>query len=368
MSSVVAVIRASALQQNLATVRRCAPGCAVMAVIKANAYGHGLVAVARILNGVDALAVARMREAIELREGGVDSIVVCLSGFTDVDELKLAREYRVQLVIHARHQIDLLEQAAPGVALPAWLKIDSGMGRLGISSDEGRAAFQRLSACPAVSPGIGLMTHLACADDLGSDATGKQIDILGRAAGDWEGDVSVANSAGIMGWPDSIRPSASLSYTGRSWVRPGLMLYGVSPFADRSASELGLRPAMSLQAPVISVRRLKAGQTVGYGATWRADRDSLIAVLAAGYGDGMPWRAAAGSAVVINGSSAPIVGRVSMDLLTADVTDLEDVRPGDTAVLWGDDIPVEAVAECAGTIPYELLTSVTSRVKRDYVD
>ena len=365
--AVVAVIRASALQQNLAVARHAAPDCGVMAVIKANAYGHGLLEVARILESADALAVARLHEAIELRDGGVRSPLVCLSGFADTKELALARRYAVQSVIHTQHQIDLLATGASNESLDVWLKVDSGMGRLGIAPDDVQTALARLTGLGDAVRCVGLMTHLACADDLEDSKTIGQIEAFGSSLGDWRGDVSVANSAGILGWPNSTQVARRWPRAGRNWIRPGLMLYGVSPFADRSAADLGLCATMSLQAPVISVRDLAAGQTVGYGATWRADRASRVAVVGVGYGDGLPWRAAGGE-VVLNGARAPIVGRISMDMITIDVTDVPQVRPGDTAIVWGEEVPVEDIARRVGTIPYELLTGVTGRVVRRYRD
>lgn len=364
---VVAAIRASALQQNLAVARQAAPDCSVMAVIKANAYGHGLLETARILESADALAVARLHEAIRLRDGGVQAPLVCLSGFADADELALSRRHAVQPVIHAPYQIELLEQCAKGESLDVWLKIDTGMGRLGIGPDEARAAIARLTGPGDAVRCVGLMTHLACADVPGDDATIGQIQTFGGSVGGWQGDISIANSAGILGWPDCTKVSKHLAYAGRNWIRPGLMLYGVSPFDGRSAADLGLRPAMSLQARVISVRNLVAGQAVGYGSTWRADRASRVAVLGIGYGDGLPWRAA-GGVVAFDGVLAPIVGRISMDMITIDVTDSPQVNIGDNAVIWGDEVPVESVARQVGTIPYELLTGVTERVVRRYSD
>jgi alanine racemase len=367
--SVVARIGVAALQNNFEQVRRAAPGCRILAVIKANAYGHGLLEIAGMLASADALAVSRIEEGIRLREAHIRQPIVVLSGCTDRHGLELAVRHQLQLVVHSDLQVALIE-ALPrsairdGSRLSIWLKIDSGMGRLGISPATTQAIVERLRACRSVADDLRLMTHLACADDLGDTTTIDQLRCFADAVADWNGDISVANSAGILGWPQTTRRGAELRYTGDNWVRPGLMLYGVTPFADKSPADLGLQPVMSFEAPLISIRSLKQGSRVGYGGDWVAPRDSVIGVVAAGYADGYPWRLGGGTPVSVNGERAEIVGRISMDLISIDLTGLSSVKAGDRVVLWSAELDVADLARRAGTSVYEILTGVGERVRR----
>jgi len=337
-----------------------------MAVVKANAYGHGLEEVARILEQADAFAVARFDEALRLRRAGVATPIVVLAGCANPAELTLAAEHELQIVVHCEEQIELLESASAGRLFGVWLKIDSGMGRLGIDPDSIDEAVNRLTDCPGVAPDLRLMTHLASADKLASAVTTEQIHRFGQSIGRWSGDISIANSAGILGWPAALASSPGLDYSGANWVRPGLMLYGVSPFAEKGSDELGLQAAMSFEAPLISVRRLKRGSRVGYGGVWQAERDSVVGVVAVGYADGYPWTAAPDAPVRVNGTVARVIGRVSMDMLSVDLTDVPEPRRGDRVVLWGNEPSVGGIADRAGTIAYELLTGVGERVVRRF--
>jgi alanine racemase len=365
----VARIGVAAVQNNLEQVRRSAPGCRILAVIKANAYGHGLLEIAGILASADALAVSRVEEGLRLRAANIQQPIVVLSGCSDQQSLELCIENDLQLVVHNELHVELLEgysRAAPpdSLALSVWLKIDTGMGRLGIDPANTQATAERLRVCASVADDICLMTHLACADDLDDTTTMEQLRCFSTATAAWQGDISIANSAGILGWPQTTRCGTDLEYAGDNWVRPGLMLYGVSPFADKSASDLGLQPAMSFEAPVISIRRLPEGSRVGYGGAWVAPRDSVIGVIAAGYADGYPWHLGGGTVVQVNGELAPVVGRISMDLISIDLTRLPSVGVGDSVVLWGAQPPVTEIASRAGTSAYELLAGVGERVSR----
>ncbi len=362
----VAVIRAAALRNNLGRVRAAAPGCPVLAVIKANAYGHGLVPVARILDDADAFAVARLEEALQLREAGIAKRIVVLGGFVDAEEFALIAAHRLDVVIHSAAQVVVVEQARAIAATDLWIKVDTGMGRLGIEPEALAATMRRLCACPAGQGTVRLMTHLASADDPGSSATSAQLSAFDALRLEFPGDISVANSAGILQWPAATSPAASS--TGRNWVRPGLMLYGVSPFAGQSAESLGLRPAMSFESRLISVRPLERGRRVGYGGAWQAQRDSVVGVAAAGYADGYPWHSAGSTPALVNGRSVPVIGRVSMDMISLDLTDLPGAKAGDRVVLWGDRPAVEDIAAHAGTIPYELLAGMSPRVSRRIED
>lgn len=371
-SSPVARIRIAALQHNLDRVRQAAPRSRILAVVKADAYGHGLAQVAVALEAADAFAVARIEEGIRLRRTHPHpgKPVVVLSDWVDSQDLALARENHLELVVHTVAQIDLLASAPAATgqdtAIGIWLKVDSGMGRLGITLEEVGAAIGRLQACKSVAPRLRLMTHLACADEIDNAATPQQIGCFADAIGQWNGDVSIANSAAILAWPETLDAGSRLKYAGENWVRPGLMLYGISPFADRAAADLGLQPAMIFEGCLIAVRRLARGLRVGYGGDWRARRDSTIGVIDVGYGDGYPWRIGSGAPVQVAGTIAPIVGRISMDLISVDLTDISGAKTGDPVMLWGDSPTVSELAARAGTIPYELLTGVSPRVRRIY--
>lgn len=363
-SSAVARIRSAALEHNLHRVRSAAPAAPVLAVIKADGYGHGLERVAAVLSSADGFGVARLSEALRLRRAGVDKPVLVMSERFETDDLTAAREHDLWLVVHSESQVALLAGLPEGPALSVWLKIDSGMGRLGVAPGRARHMLERLQACAAVAPGIVLMTHLASADERGDPTTPEQLLCFGEAIGDWPGDVSIANSAGILGWPDALRPGPGLRYAGRNWVRPGLMLYGVSPFAGQGPADAGLEPAMTLEARLISVRDLPAGSRVGYGGEWQAARDSRIGVVEVGYADGYPWRIPGGTPVRIGGAEAPVVGRISMDMISVDLTDAPGARSGDAVTLWGPRPHIADLAARAGTSPYELLTGVGNRVER----
>lgn len=326
-----------------------------MAVIKANAYGHGIVAAARALAGADAFAVARIEEAVTLREAGCERRIVLLEGVQDLQELEQAARYELEPFVHHPEQIAMLESWRGAHRFRAWLKIDSGMGRLGFRPAEVPAAATRLAACASLVQPSNLATHLADAERQGGAATRAQLEAFTRATAGLPGERSIANSAGLLAWPEARA----------DWVRPGIMLYGISPFPDSTGAELGLRPVMTLETRVISVKRVEPGDRIGYGGTFTATRAGRIAVAAAGYGDGYPRSAANGTPVAVNGRPAVIAGRVSMDMLTIDVTDLPGVAVGDGVELWGPAVPVERVAAAAGTIGYELTCRVSRRVPHD---
>lgn len=356
----VAVIRAAALRNNLQKVRDLAPGCRVLAVIKANAYGHGLVSVARILDGADGLAVARLGEAVQLRDAGVDRRVVVLGGFVGEDEAREALALGLDIVVHSPEQVDVLERLGRARVSDLWLKVDTGMGRLGVEPREAPGMLRRLEGWAGGRATVRLMTHLASADDATSVQTPAQIDAFTQLARGWTGAVSVANSAAILRWPATTHAEPAIE----NWVRPGLMLYGVSPIAGCPAQSLGLKPAMSFETRLIAVRRIARGRRVGYGGDWQAPRDSVVGVAAAGYADGYPWHQSRSTPVLVNGRRAPVIGRVSMDMISIDLTDIPAASPGDRVVLWGEDPPVDEIAGCSGTISYELLAAMSPRVVR----
>lgn len=338
-------------------------------MIKANAYGHGAVQAARALAAADAFGVARLGEGLELRRAGIEGDVLLMEGvFSDL-ELECALANTLDLVVHEPTQIDMLVRAAATSSASrkpvVWIKLDTGMGRLGFDPVDLPAVYARLRASSLVGE-IRVMTHFARADEPASDMTVLQTSRFVAAMKQLEENrtltpastpaVALANSAGLLQWPQAHA----------DWVRAGIALYGSSPFASRSAQALGLRSVMTLETRVIALRELAAGASVGYGATWRARRASRIAVLAAGYADGVPRQLPSGAPVLVEGHRAPLVGRVSMDMITVDVTDLPQVTVGSRAVLWGEGLPIDEVASAAGTIAYELMCRLTRRVPCEY--
>lgn len=344
-----------ALRHNLNAVRHAAPVRKVMAIIKADAYGHGLLPAAQALTDADALGVARLDEAVRLRDAGITAPIVLLEGFQGAAELREAVARDLTLVIHQTEQIDVLAQAALPKAPPCWLKLDTGMHRLGVDLSQAESAYQRLSGLCAGRPG--LMTHLANADDRADPATDEQLARFLPIAAKLHAHTSIANSAGILGFTESHG----------DWVRPGLMLYGSSPFNQGTGQDLGLRPVMTLSANLIAVRALKAGDAVGYGGVWQCPKAMLIGVVGIGYGDGYPREIALDTPVLVNGKQSRVVGRVSMDMLTVDLSDQAQAKIGDPVILWGAGLAVERVAQAAGTIPYTLLCGIKSRVRRQLV-
>jgi len=351
-----ATVDRNALRHNLAQVRRCAPTSRVMAVVKANAYGHGIVPVAKALISADAFGVARLGEALALREAGLGNPIVLLEGVFSVEELAAAAEHGLELVVHSFEQLDMLDAWQPTRRLHVWFKLDTGMNRLGFRLEHFGEAWARLTRSTAVAARPRLMTHLASADETTTAYTGGQIRRFRELADDIGLERSIANSAGLLAWPE-----ARLE-----WVRPGLALYGISPFDDRWASDLGLQPAMTLATQLIAIRDVKAGETVGYGGAWRAERDSRVGIAAIGYGDGYPRHAVNGTPVRVRDKLVQLIGRVSMDMIALDLSAMSDAAVGDPVVLWGEGLPAEDVANYASTIPYELVCAVNQRVAMEY--
>jgi len=347
------VLDLDALKHNLEKVRQYAPHAKVMAMIKANAYGHGLSRVAEVFRDVEVLAVARVDEAIRLRQDGIRNRIAVLEGFGCAEELNDILHYGLEAVIHAEHQLKLLKDVKSEKTFTAWLKLDTGMNRLGFSREIFDQAYQQLQNSNVIEKPIYLMTHLANADDQQDAKTQDQLELFYKSVKNYSGELSIANSAGILAWPDALS----------DWVRPGLMLYGVSPFSGKTGVDFGLRPVMSLHSKIIATKQLKPGDAVGYGGLWRCQKSTLMGVIAIGYADGYPRQVSQGAPVLVNGIRAPLIGRVSMDMITVDLTDFPDTKPGDPVTLWGKDLPVEEIATCANTIPYTLLCGVTQRVK-----
>ncbi len=349
-----ALLDLQALIHNLAKIRSVAPRSKIMAVIKANGYGHGAVTVARALVDADAFAVARVDEGVALREAGIPQRIAVLQGFINSEELALHSVYDLEPIVHCPSQVDILESANLDKPVKVWLKLDSGMHRLGLNADVFDACHARLSQCRAVHQPPFMITHLANADNVADPVTERQLDLFGGRVAGLPGERSIANSAGLLAWENALA----------EWVRPGLALYGVSPFPNRTAEQDGLKPVMTLRTRLIAIKQLNAGDAVGYGGDWVCQRPTLMGVAAIGYGDGYPRHAHSGTPVLVRGQRVSLIGRVSMDMITLDLSDCPSAEVGDEVTLWGDGLPVEEIAQHADTIPYVLLCNVTPRVKR----
>ena len=347
------VINLEALGHNINRVRQIAPRSKVMAIIKADAYGHGITRVAKILTSADAFGVACLEEARELRTAGINHPVILLEGPYASDELEEIEQLNLDIVVHDQSQIKMLEEVKLANPVKVWLKIDSGMHRLGFLPECVSEMWERLSSCASVAEDIHLMTHLASASERDDPMTITQLENFQKLCKQYKGERSIANSAGIMAFPDSHA----------DWVRPGLMLYGVSPMNDTTSIDEGLIPVMTLESQLIAVKQLDANETVGYGATWRCPEDMPVGVVAAGYGDGYPRHAPSGTPVLVNGKRVTLIGRASMDMLIVDLRTQPHAKVGDPVILWGEGLPVEEIAKHAGTIPYELLCGVHKRLR-----
>ncbi len=347
------IIDLAALRHNLDRVHELARGRSVMAMIKANAYGHGIVQVAQGLPSAEGFGVASLEEAIKLREAGITQNIVLIEGLFYADEIKEAVKHHVTLVVHHQRHVEMLEKANHIAPFPVWLKINTGMNRLGFAPAEVDTIYARLLACAAVQKPIGLMTHFAEADVVASHVTAQQIQLFQQATTHLVGPRSLANSAGILAWTESHGDC----------VRPGLMLFGASPFPNKVGIDHGLLPVMTLQSRLIAINSLKKGEKVGYGGTWAAPEEMQVGVVGVGYGDGYPQCAENGTPTLVNGVECPLVGRVSMDMLTVDLRHQPHAKLNDPVILWGAGLPVERVAKHCHTSAYEILTRMTPRPK-----
>jgi len=389
------VIDLAALAHNFQRVRQLAPHSSMIAMVKANAYGHGLERIAQALPQADALGVASFEEAMCLRRAGVKQAIVLMEGLFYPDEWDEVFRQRFTLVVHHEAHVEMIEKqlSSPGAKLssrgltagpsallgktlgPAlktarddsvfaarddklgiqkislWLKINTGMHRLGFDPQQVPDIYQRLLACSGVKQPIGWMTHFAQADTLDSEVTKQQIALFEQVVATYPGPRSLANSAGILAWPGAHA----------DWVRPGLMLYGAAPFAGKTGEDYGLKPVMTLRSQLIAIQTVKRGGRVGYGGEWAAPEELRIGVVGVGYGDGYPQCMPSGTPVLVNGRHCPLVGRVSMDMLTVDLRSQPQAKIGDPVVLWGAGLPVETIAAHSATSAYELLTRMTQR-------
>lgn len=356
-------IRLDALKHNFEVLQGTVPGSRVMVAVKANAYGHGLVTVSRALaHHADAFAVARLSEALRLREAGIEKTIVLLAGVTNRDELALAVTHYYALVIHSEYQVALLE-ATKTVPVYVWLKIDTGMNRLGVPVEDANGLISRLRQI-GCDRNLGLMTHFANADDVSDPTSKQQLQRFLELADHFDGDVSVANSAALLGWQALLNAPGMWHHTGETWIRPGLSLYGVSPLVGKTAADLNLRPVMQFESTLIAVKPVRQGDRVGYGGHWLAQHDSVLGIVAAGYGDGYSRCLPAATPLLVNGRRVPLAGVISMDLCAVDLGPNARDAVGDPVTLWGESLPVEEIAQCAATTAYPLLCGVTDREGR----
>ena len=342
-----ALIDLQALRHNYRLAREVA-GAKALAVVKADAYGHGAVRCAQALEGeADGFAVACIEEALQLREAGIRAPILLLEGFFEADELALIEQHELWCVVHALWQVEAIERSAVRKPLTVWLKLDSGMHRVGLHPAEYQAAYRRLLACGRVAK-IVLMSHFARADELDCSRSEEQLAVFEQARQGLAAEISLRNSPAVLGWPGI--PS--------DWVRPGIMLYGATPFEQEQALAARLQPVMTLESKIISVRELPAGEPVGYGARFVTERPTRVGVVAMGYADGYPRHAPSGTPVAIDGQLSRLIGRVSMDMLCVDLSDLPQSGLGSRVELWGKQVLASDVAVCAGTIPYQIFCNL----------
>ena len=373
MKPAIATINSAALRHNIQLIKSFAPNQKLLAMIKANAYGQGLLPAAHILaDQVDGFGVARLREALEIQETGYTGKILLVEGFFDREELLKTLSRRFDSVIHCYEQLELLEQVTKEweeeqqkgfwkrktkiyFPINVWLKIDTGMHRLGVHPEQVDEFYQRLKKCPLVES-ISFVSHFSRADELDCGYTEKQIATFEQATQSYpEHARSISASSGILYWKQA-------HY---EWVRPGIIMHGISPHYE-PITHLGFQPVMTLSSSLIAVRTHKAGEPVGYGGTWVSPKDTKLGVIAMGYGDGYPRNAPEGTPVLINGRKVPIVGRVSMDMLTVDLGADSQDKVGDETIFWGKDLLIEEIAEHIGVISYELITKLTPRVIFEY--
>ena len=347
MRPLKATIDHKALLFNFNYIKKIASKSKVMSVLKANAYGHNLLDVAKTLMKSDGFAILSIEEAILLRKNDFNQSILLLEGFFEKDEVKIASKLRINVVVHNQRQIDLIDQVKPDIPINIHLKINTGMNRLGFSPSEVDYLLESLSSNSYIAD-ITLMTHFATADE--KEGIDKQFKVFTQIADNYIYPVSLANSAAIIKFPESRL----------DWIRPGIMLYGLSPFQDKTAQDLGLKPAMALTSEIIALQDIKSGESVGYGSDFIAKQNMKIGVVACGYGDGYPRHAKKGTPVSVDGNLTCLVGRVSMDMLYVDLSSVPEAHIGSKVELWGESISVDSVAQFSGTVGYELVCAISA--------
>ena len=362
MHRVTAEINLAALRHNATWIKkRIGDKAKILAMVKCNAYGHGAEKVAQaIFDRVDALGVTNIDEAVFLRNAKISTPIVVMQGFIDQDELSLFDQYKLESVVHNTEQLELLEKVRLKNPLTVWCKIDTGLRRLGFSAHDFEKIYPALQNNPNIRKPLRFITHFSDAGDISKSETIEQYrsftDTLKSSVKDFA-EVSMSNSAAILNWPEITN----------DWARPGILLYGISPIKHKNGLDLGLMPAMTLKSRIIAIRDVKKGDKIGYGGIFVCEKPMRIGVIAIGYGSGYARLTKNGAPILINGKICHLVGRVSMDMLCVDLKNALNVKIGDEAILWGKDLPIEKVAPFAGTIPYELITHLTARVKTIHV-
>ncbi|MDX1301391.1 alanine racemase [Photobacterium sp.] len=357
MVTAEAVINLQALHHNYQRLKRYCPNSKLIAVLKGDGYGHGASQIAKALPAADMFAVSRLEEALSLRADGIQQPILLLEGCFCSEDLIIAAEQNLQTVVHHPEQLAALESMQLTRPIKTWLKVDTGMHRLGVHPDELSGYVARLQACDNLDGEPGFITHFSCADEPDSTTTLDQLHRFEKLTRAFPGEKTLANSAGVLFWPNSHFDQ----------VRSGIALYGISPKRNGSGAKQGLRPVMTLRSRLIAVRSHQLGEPVGYGEIWTSPRNTKIGVVAMGYGDGYPGSAPEGTPVWVNGRIVPIVGRVSMDMLTVDLGPNADDKAGDSVIFWGtSELPIEKVATHIGTIAYELVIKLTGRVFKHY--
>jgi alanine racemase len=337
----------TALRHNVKRVHEIAPQSKILAMVKANAYGHGLLPIAKALTDVEGFGVSCSEEALYLRQAGLKQQIVLMEGLFSKDEIHLLTDYELATVIHNQNQLSLLTEHPLSKPINVWLKINTGMNRLGFSPEDFTAVLQKIYRCPWLKIAC-VMTHFSSADKTRDTTTECQIKLFKQTIKAGQFPISLANSAAILAFPN----------THADWVRPGLILYGVSPFSDSSGAQYALKPVMTLKSKIISTHQLESGDKVGYGGTWLAPKPLRVGIVAIGYGDGYPHQAQNGTPVLVNGKLSELVGQVSMDMLAVDLSNQLEAKRGDPVVLWGTGLSVEQIAESTSSFRYELLCGI----------
>ncbi len=355
-----AIIDLNALRNNLSVIKKIAPKSKVLAMIKSNAYGHGAIKVAKTLEDkADAFGVACISEALTLHEAGIKNPIVLMQGFINIDELQIIDKYKFETVVHNEEQLVFLEKAKLTQQLKIWLKIDTGMHRLGFQENLANDAYQRLMQNNQIAKLLRIMTHMSDADTPEKSKTAQQIKLFEKITANFTGEKSIANSATILTHKEAHA----------DWIRPGIALYGVSPFSGKTIYEYGFEPVMALEATLIAIQRLATSETVGYGSTWKAPCEMCAGIVNTGYGDGYPRSSITPNIpVLINGKATTLIGRISMDMLNIDLRNVPNVKVGDIITFWGKGLPVENTALLSNTIPYELFCQLTQRVVYKYIN
>lgn len=347
-----ATIDRSALEHNFKQIQSRAPRSAILAMVKSNAYGHGLERVAKVLTEADGFGVACVDEVERLRNADIRQTIVLMTGFHTPEELLCLNQLEATPVIHNELQLNILSESNLSTPLSVWVKVDIGMGRLGFQPTEVSIVLERLRNLSPQVKILGLMAHFSSADSLASPSTPQQMTSFQQLLQTHHLPGSLAHSAGIFGWQASLH----------DWIRPGIAIYGVSPFPDCTGLDLNLRPVMTLKSRLLAVHQLAKGSSVSYGGLFVCPENMPVGVVEIGYGDGYPRHAAMGTPILIHGQRCALIGRVCMDMLLVDLRSAPSAQIGDEAILWGEGLPIEEIAKCADTIGYELLCHVSQRV------